>query len=125
MRYLPMTEFVDHDDNEDEDEDDDMTMTYEQEHRLVHTARHLTGAEMERLLARYDLPETAGRILGQYEMENAWGLFEMWCEQIHERGHAKRHYTRLEEYQRAHPVHGPVNAPPPVMVHWDDDDVPF
>jgi hypothetical protein len=96
----------------------------EQEIRLVRTARHLTGAEVERLLARYDLPETAGRILEQYEMEQGWWLFESYCERLAEGKSATRHYSRQEQYQRAHPVYGPVTMPEPVR-HWDDDDIPF
>jgi hypothetical protein len=102
-----------------------LDMTYEQQDRLVHTARHLTGAELDRLLHRYDLPETARRILDRYEAENGWGLFEMWCEQMAERGCGKRYYTRLEQHYRAHPVYGPQMPPPPNWRDGGDDDIPF
>jgi hypothetical protein len=92
--------------------------------RLAMSARHLTGAEMERLLHRYDLPETAATILTQHEAEESWWMFETYSEQLSERGHATRHYSRQEAYHRAHPLYGPVAPPAPVR-EWDDDEVPF
>ena len=101
-----------------------MTMTYAQENRLVCTTHHLTGAEMERLLLRYDLPETARTILVAHEVEQGWWLFESYCERLSERGSATRHYSRQEAYHRANPLYGP-SAPPSARLGWGDDEIPF
>jgi hypothetical protein len=103
-----------------------MNMYEENEHRYnlaVHSARHLTGREMDRLLSRYDLSPAIARLLAHHEAQEAWWCMETYSEQLSERGRATRHWTRLERHHRAHPVHGPYNLP--TRHAWDDDDIPF
>jgi hypothetical protein len=93
-------------------------------HDAVHSARHLTGRELDRLLSRYDLNPAIARLLAHHEAQEAWWCMETYSEQLSERGRATRHWTRLERHHRAHPVHGPYCLPPTLHA-WDDDDIPF
>ena len=90
------------------------------------TARHLTGAELDRLLSRYDLSAEIRRYLARHEDEEAWYLFEVYCEQMADYGRATRRRARLEAHHIDHPLYGPWQSRQPGVYDPDDvNDIPF
>src|SRR5215831_4733639 len=78
---------------------------------ILRSVRSLTGAEVDRLLHRYDLAPAVRDLIAQDEMDAAWAADEAYSEQMAEYGRAIRYYTRLEAHARRHPLQGCQPAP--------------
>ena len=96
---------------------------------LIRTTAHLTGAELHRLLHRYDLTPAVAEAIWLDAWEEADCLAEILAEQRAEgRGHWRRHgryQTRLEAFWAAHPLHTCATAAQAGYGFENDDKLPF
>lgn len=91
---------------------------------FARSARHLTARETDRLLHRYDLPVAAGDAIAEDAWEQADYAWEVYGEQMAERGSARRPApSAMAVYYTANPLHGPDTAP--FADDRNDDDLPF
>jgi hypothetical protein len=91
--------------------------------KLTRTTRHLTAAELDRILHSYKLSATSRRAIESYLAAESQAADEAYGEQLAERGRATRYQTRMDAYYAANPLYGPQAAPAAPVD--DDDDLPF
>jgi len=94
--------------------------------QMVHTARHLTPHEIDRLLARYDLAEAAREAILQDLYDEMDAAMEYFYNALAEgRALAATPLTAYERYLKTNPLYTAAPMPQDWGRVWPEDEVPF